>query len=125
MYIIKVLGVRCRYKAQADTGNQKLATCNFLWWLFRRCSPLPIPNREVKPAMADGTAKKCGRVGSCHIYLNRPGALLHTGRFLFGGVPQGEPGLVKRSKLGLPAGPLMVGTFGGFSGLYIIACLRV
>ena len=26
--------------------------------------PLPIPNREVKPAGADGTAKQCGRVGS-------------------------------------------------------------
>ena len=26
--------------------------------------PLPIPNREVKPACADGTAMKCGRVGS-------------------------------------------------------------
>ena len=26
--------------------------------------PLPIPNREVKPAYADGTAMKCGRVGS-------------------------------------------------------------
>ena len=25
---------------------------------------LPIPNREVKPAYADGTAMKCGRVGS-------------------------------------------------------------
>ena len=27
-------------------------------------TPLPIPNREVKPAYADGTAMKCGRVGS-------------------------------------------------------------
>ena len=26
--------------------------------------PLHIPNREVKPAYADGTAMKCGRVGS-------------------------------------------------------------
>ena len=25
--------------------------------------PLPIPNREVKPNSADGTAKICGRVG--------------------------------------------------------------
>ncbi|MFD0794636.1 hypothetical protein ACFQZX_13500, partial [Mucilaginibacter litoreus] len=24
------------------------------------------PNREVKPARADGTAVKCGRVGRCH-----------------------------------------------------------
>ena len=27
--------------------------------------PLPIPNREVKPANADGTAPPGGRVGSC------------------------------------------------------------
>ena len=26
--------------------------------------PLPIPNREVKPVCADGTAMQCGRVGS-------------------------------------------------------------
>ena len=25
--------------------------------------PLPIPNREVKPVRADGTAPQCGRVG--------------------------------------------------------------
>ena len=41
----------------------------FLWWFCRGCSPLPIPNREVKPLMADGTAPQCGRVGSCHIHL--------------------------------------------------------
>ena len=29
-----------------------------------RVPPLPIPNREVKPAYADGTAVTCGRVGS-------------------------------------------------------------
>jgi hypothetical protein len=34
---------------------------NDLRWLLRRGSPLPIPNREVKPACADGTAV-CGRV---------------------------------------------------------------
>ena len=28
-----------------------------------RAPPLPIPNREVKPARADGTARSCGRVG--------------------------------------------------------------
>ena len=27
--------------------------------------PLPIPNREVKPVCADGTAMQCGRVGGC------------------------------------------------------------
>ena len=30
--------------------------------------PLPIPNREVKPAIADGTAMQCGRVGSRLLY---------------------------------------------------------
>src|SRR5882724_3027225 len=44
--------------------------CIFLWWFCRGCSPLPIPNREVKPLMADGTAPQCGRVGSCHIHLS-------------------------------------------------------
>lgn len=34
--------------------------CFYLW-----CSPLPISNREVKPAGANGTAVKCGRVGKC------------------------------------------------------------
>ena len=29
----------------------------------RGVPPLPIPNREVKPARADGTAPQCGRVG--------------------------------------------------------------
>ena len=28
--------------------------------------PLPIPNREVKPDSADGTANICGRVGHRH-----------------------------------------------------------
>ena len=31
--------------------------------------PLPIPNREVKLAIADGTAPPGGRVGSCHFLL--------------------------------------------------------
>ena len=30
--------------------------------------PLPIPNREVKPDSADGTANICGRVGHRHFY---------------------------------------------------------
>jgi hypothetical protein len=29
--------------------------------------PLPIPNREVKTASADGTARMCGRVGRRHL----------------------------------------------------------
>ena len=30
--------------------------------------PLPIPNREVKPNSADGTANVCGRVGHRHFF---------------------------------------------------------
>ena len=32
--------------------------------------PLPIPNREVKPERADGTAKQCGRVGNRPLFFN-------------------------------------------------------
>ena len=34
--------------------------------------PLPIPNREVKPACADGTAMQCGRVGGRHFSKREP-----------------------------------------------------
>ncbi len=34
--------------------------------------PLPIPNREVKLTIADGTAPPGGRVGSCHFYIRAP-----------------------------------------------------
>ena len=34
--------------------------------------PLPIPNREVKPVCADGTAMQCGRVGSRLFYMEPP-----------------------------------------------------
>ena len=33
--------------------------------------PLPIPNREVKPNSADGTAKICGRVGHRRFFRKR------------------------------------------------------
>ena len=42
--------------------------------------PLPIPNREVKLTIADGTAPPGGRVGSCHFLLE---ALRHTSRSFF------------------------------------------
>ena len=33
-------------------------------------TPLPIPNREVKPRRADGTASfRCGRVGRCQAFF--------------------------------------------------------
>ena len=39
--------------------------------------PLPIPNREVKPGCADGTAPQCGRVGGRRLYMDEapPSAL--------------------------------------------------
>src|ERR1700750_1261978 len=50
------------YALRLELSAQKIFRC-----LYRRCPPLPIPNREVKPARADGTAVKCGRVGRCQI----------------------------------------------------------
>ena len=60
--------------------------------------PLPIPNREVKPDSADGTAKICGRVGHRHFYRKR--ALVNTkARFFYvkseRGKRKGE-GILKR-----------------------------
>ena len=41
--------------------------------------PLPIPNREVKPDCADGTAMQCGRVGSCLFCFGAPTAMSGRG----------------------------------------------
>ena len=43
--------------------------------------PLPIPNREVKPNRADGTAFSCGRVGRRHFFLEFPWFLRTEGTF--------------------------------------------
>ena len=43
--------------------------------------PLPIPNREVKPACADGTAMQCGRVGGRHLYSESPDSEMSQGFF--------------------------------------------
>ena len=51
--------------------------------------PLPIPNREVKLTIADGTAPPGGRVGSCHFLIRDPditrcrGLLFYPGAELF------------------------------------------
>ena len=42
---------------------------NTFWWLWSGCSPLPIPNREVKPRIADDTALVCGKVGRRQSFL--------------------------------------------------------
>ena len=43
---------------------------NLLRWLLRRGSPLPIPNRVVKPACADGTAVMWESMSSPFFDLN-------------------------------------------------------
>ena len=43
--------------------------------------PLPIPNREVKPTCADGTAMQCGRVGSRLLLLGAPRIQYSRGSF--------------------------------------------
>src|SRR5690606_1364037 len=59
--------------------------------LYRRCPPLPIPNREVKPARADGIAVTGGRVGRCRILYAEP--LLETvkGFAVFGRIDRPRP----------------------------------
>ena len=42
------------------------------WWLWSECSPLPIPNREVKPHIADDTALVCGKVGRRQFFIREP-----------------------------------------------------
>ena len=59
---------------------------NDLRWLLRRGSPLPIPNRVVKPACADGTAI-CGRV--CRRLSFEKPVLKNTGFFVL--VRRGSP----------------------------------
>ena len=43
--------------------------------------PLPIPNREVKPTCADGTAMRCGRVGSRLLSAGAPRIQCPRGSF--------------------------------------------
>ena len=46
--------------------------------------PLPIPNREVKPACADGTAMQCGRVGGRLLFKEKsPGSAMTWGFFRY------------------------------------------
>ena len=82
MYIINAESQKLKaYRKGNKTFSVKLyafslTACKILWWFCQGCSPLPIPNREVKPLMADGTGIPTGRVGSCHIYLNQASVLL-------------------------------------------------
>ena len=49
--------------------------------------PLPIPNREVKPDSADGTANVCGRVGHRHFYKRE---FQEIGTLFFGSTKNSE-----------------------------------
>ena len=64
MLLVVVVGIDCQ-----------LSTVNFAKRQSGGYSggvpPLPIPNREVKPVIADGTAMQCGRVGSSLLSLER------------------------------------------------------
>ena len=56
-----------------NTGEYMVFACGYVNPLLSGgysggVPPLPIPNREVKPACADGTAMQCGRVGSRLLY---------------------------------------------------------
>ena len=58
---------------------------HYFWWLWSGCSPLPIPNREVKPRIADDTALVCGKVGRRQsFYKSIPIGML----FFFAQVPR-------------------------------------
>ena len=46
--------------------------------------PLPIPNREVKPDCADGTAMQCGRVGG-RLLLREPWREIFRAFCVYGG----------------------------------------
>ena len=55
--------------------------------------PLPIPNREVKPACADGTAMQCGRVGGRRLFFgDRPLGRWPAGPVSFPLPPLRRPG---------------------------------
>ncbi len=60
---------RCPNRASARQWSRELAIVltlhRFLGDYCVGVPPLPIPNREVKPVCADGTAMRCGRVGGC------------------------------------------------------------
>ena len=52
--------------------------------------PLPIPNREVKLTIADGTAPPGGRVGSCHFLIRHP-VILDDGVFCYARIEDFSP----------------------------------
>ena len=76
--------------------------------------PLPIPNREVKPACADGTAMQCGRVGGCLLYFrssesNDFGDLFLFRRVWHPAIPTPPP--MVRDSVGIAAHPINQGDY--------------
>ena len=81
---LSMLRYYCNYEFRIMNYDLQIiaqSNYNLLRWLLRRGSPLPIPNREVKPACADGTAI-CGRVCHC-LFLVKPRPKVEA--FFFGG----------------------------------------
>lgn len=71
MVILSVLVCKMSTYTVDVIVNYQLSIVNTKRTLGGYCGgvpPLPIPNREVKPACADGTAMQCGRVGGRHLY---------------------------------------------------------
>ena len=72
----KLFFIHLSYFALKYKCSDQLFTISFslftndLRWLKRKVSPLTIPNREVKPFSADGTAF-CGRVCRRLLIKNR------------------------------------------------------
>ena len=66
MLLFVVVGIDC----QLSTVNCQLCEAKSGGY-SGGVPPLPIPNREVKPVIADGTAMQCGRVGSRLLSLER------------------------------------------------------
>ena len=57
--------------SQEGKMKQKKKQRDILGGYSAGAPPLPIPNREVKPGRADGTAPQCGRVGRRPLFEER------------------------------------------------------
>ena len=74
--------------------NCKLSINPYLGGYSAEVPPLPIPNRVVKLSIADGTALRCGRVGSRHFQkldIVRYRASLYMWRCYLLSFPSGSP----------------------------------
>ena len=71
-----VFGFSCSFSSCHPHRHCSCFTCSFAYrhisgGYSRGVPPLPIPNRAVKPARADGTAPQCGRVGRRRPFVSR------------------------------------------------------